>query len=527
MVRKTKRKFVVRLIKRNKKTMKGGVACQSATLFKYKNNSCYIDTTLIGWLHFADADLKADLEVLAVSAEGNKKDLIQKLIEIYDSLKLYGPGPAKDISGMTALREDFRNILQECEDFTDLMPEPNLKSTQAADEIYTSLTNYIGIKNIKIKNDYKGFRGYTEEQKNILMQENPGRNRNQIDTFNPDIPEPPPRESDIGEINIIILKPAEGSLSPQELISTPLESRRDDRGDDYYIVEQTIAGTVYGILPISIERRIYDNNNDTLRNKTQITLESHINLEDEVYELVSIVCFVSSPDHYVAYYKCDEGDNWIFYDDLGINLNKMTGGTKCKDDIEDIFKSWLEKYSEFVSQKLEEFENDLSEIIVESEDLVTDSLNTELLPEIIEQVCKKKKNNIRPIFEKWWKTIMAQVKTQWDTIQETSIYKESKTKKSRGKSPKQQEIYDKFKRFENSRKELVHKLIELLGPKKAARSTRPTRPTRSTMPPRTATNNPLYIDMGRIENWQDSPMPGYKDDSPREAATLLFYKKMG
>jgi hypothetical protein len=34
------------------------------------------------------------------------------------------------------------------------------------------------------------------------------------------------------------------------------------------------------------------------------------------------------------------------------------------------------------------------------------------------------------------------------------------------------------------------------------------------------------MDMGHIENWQDKPMPGYKEDSPRQAATLLFYKKI-
>jgi hypothetical protein len=42
--------------------------------------------------------------------------------------------------------------------------------------------------------------------------------------------------------------------------------------------------------------------------------------------------------------------------------------------------------------------------------------------------------------------------------------------------------------------------------------------------PRIASNKPLYMDMGRIENWQDSIMPGYAN-SPRQAATLLFYKK--
>jgi hypothetical protein len=544
MAGKTKRKFVVRLIKRNKKTMKGGVACQSATLFKYSNNSCYLDTTLIGWLHFADADLRADLEVLAVVAEGNKKRLIENLIEIYDSLKLYGPGPAKDIKGMTALREEFRNILQQCEDFTNLMPIPDLTHTQAADEIFTSLTNYIGVNNIKINNNYRGFRGYTEQEKNILMAQNPGRNRNQIDTFDPDLPEPPPRESTVEKINIIILKPAEGSLSPQELVSTPLESRRNNVGDDYYIVEQTIVGTVYGILPISVERRIYDSNNDTLRNQTEISLESHINLEDDgIYQLVSVICFVSDPDHYVAYYKCDQGDNWIFYDDLGIDLNKMIGGTDCKEDIQAIFTEWLEKYSEFVSEKLGEFEkfdDELSTIINESEDIITinkyediirDSLKTELLLEIIEQICDKKNYDIKDIFKNWWKnTVLHNAREQWNTIQETEIYKESKAKKSKGKSPKQQEYYDKFKRFENSRKEVVHILIELLGLKKAAKPAKPARPARPAKPakparpPRTATNNPLYMDMGRIENWQNSLMPGYTN-SPREAATLLFYKK--
>jgi hypothetical protein len=522
MVGKTKRKFLITSIKRNKKTMKGGVACQMATLFKYSNNSCYLDTTLIGWLHFADADLRADLVELGFAAEENKKRLIENLIKIYDSLKLYGPGPAKGIKEMTALREEFRNTLQQCEDFTDLMPIPDLKETQAADEIFTSLTNYIGVNNIKIKNDYRGFRGYTEEEKNILMAQNPGRNRNQIDTFDPDMPELPPRESTVEKFNIIILKPAEGSLSPQKLVSTPLELRRNDRDNDYYIVEPKIVGTVYGILPISVERRIYDSNNDTLRNKTEISFESLVELDDGLYELVSIICFVSDPDHYIGYYKCDEGDNWVFYDDLGINLDKMVGGTDCKEDIRGIFTEWLEKYSQFISEKIGEFNDDILIIINESEDIITDSLTTELFPEIIEQICEKKKYDIINIFKKWWETLKENAKAQWGKIKETDLYKDLKNKKSKGKSSEQEKIYNKFKNFEDSRKKLIHDLIELIKAKKAnlVRATRAARTTR------VATNRPLYMDMGPIENWQDEMMPGY-ENNPRQAATLLFYKKMG
>jgi hypothetical protein len=406
------------------------------------------------------------------------------------------------------------------------MPIPFLKHTQAADEIFTGLTKYIGVNNIKINNDYRGFRGYTEEEKNILMQQKPDRNRGQINTFNPDVPEPPQRESMIENIEIIILKPAEHLLSPQELVSTPLDSRRNIRGNDNYMVEPKIVGTVYGILPISIERRIYDANNDTLRNQDEITLESHVQLDDGLYALVSIICFVSDPDHYVAYYKCDEGDNWIYYDDLGINLDKMVGGTKCKDDIEAIFETWLKEYSAFVSQKLEEFENDFSEIIVDSEDIITDSLKTELLPEIIEQICNQNNSDIKDIFKKWWtKNVLVNARAQWGKIQETDYYKELKTGNSKSKSPEQKKIYNKFKKFEDSRKDLIHELIDLMSPKNA-KTTRPTRPTRSTRPPRTATNKPLYMDMGHIENWQDIHMPGY-DNSPRQAATLLFYKKIG
>ena len=501
--------------------MKGGVACQSATLFKYSNNSCYLDTTLIGWLHFADADLRADLEVLAVVAEGNKKRLIENLIKIYDSLKLYGPGPAKDIKGMTALREEFRNILQQCEDFTNLMPIPDLTHTQAADEIFTSLTNYIGVNNIKINNNYRGFRGYTEQEKNILMAQNPGRNRNQIDTFDPDLPEPPPRESTVEKINIIILKPAEGSLSPQKLVSTPLELRRNDRGNHYYIVEPKIAGTVYGILPISVERRIYDSNNDTLRNQTEISLESLVELDDGLYELVSIICFVSDPDHYIGYYKCDQGDNWIFYDDLGINLDKMVGDTDCKEDIQAIFTEWLEKYSQFVSEKIGEFDDDLLIIINESEDIITDSLTTELFPEIIEHICEKKNYDILNIIKKWWETCKEKVEAQWDKIKETGFYKGLKNKKNKSKSSEQEKNYNKFKNkllnFEVSRRKLIHNLKELITSKNA----KPVRTQRVARP-----DNPLHMDMGRIENWQDIPMPGYKNN-PRQASTLLFYKKMG
>ena len=495
--------------------MKGGVACQRATLFKYSNNSCYLDTTLIGWLHFADADLKAALEELgATEPQGNKKRLIEKLIEIYDSLKLYGP--AKDV---TKLREEFRNILQKCDDFINLMPEPNLKSTQAADEIFTSLTEYIGINNIKIKNNYRGFRGYTEEEKNNLMAQNPDRNRNQLNTFNPDLPVPPPREPIIENINISILKPAEGSLSPQELVSTPLESRRD--GD--YIVDQTINGTVYGILPISVERRLYDKYNDTKRNKTPINLESHLELDDGLYALVSIICFVSNPSHYVGYYKCDEGDNWIFYNDLGIDLDKMVGGggTKCEQDINKIFETWLEGYLEIISEKSEEFESELIEIIVESEDIITDSLRTELLPEIIEECCQKNNYNVKNIFKIWWDSVKKRVKNQWDEIKNTVSYKGLKTKKSKERSSEQQEIYNKFKKFEDSRKIIVNQLIELIRSNKGNKQAEKT----STMPTRTRDDKTLYIDMGPIENWENSNLPGY-NNTPKEASTLLFYKKI-
>ena len=160
MANKTKRKFLVRSIRPNKKTMKGGVACAGPALFKWQANSCYLDSLLIGWLHFADADFldtlmhlreKADDDYAAkMNGEGekeaaNKASLIGKLIEIYESLKLYGPVPAQDV---TKLREEFRTILQKCTDFTSKMPEPNLKNTQDPVEIFAQLTDFLNINDI-------------------------------------------------------------------------------------------------------------------------------------------------------------------------------------------------------------------------------------------------------------------------------------------------------------------------------------------------------------------------------------------
>ena len=111
MANKTKRKFLVRSIRPNKKTMKGGVACAGPALFKWQANSCYLDSLLIGWLHFADADFldtlrnrielanrdyaakknghlvveggdKKEAARLAEKKAANKVILIRKLIEI-------------------------------------------------------------------------------------------------------------------------------------------------------------------------------------------------------------------------------------------------------------------------------------------------------------------------------------------------------------------------------------------------------------------------------------------------------------
>jgi hypothetical protein len=306
---------------KRKKTMKGGVICEKIKLFTWKANSCYLDTILIGWLHFAEVDLLQKFQLMESSEEDeNKKSLYNILIELISHLSNFA-NPAFQRKNPTPLREEFRNTLQKCDDFTDRMAIPNLKHTQDSVEIFTQLSEFLKINDIIIQNKYIPFRGYSKNEINSLIAANPERRRNQINTEEQGAlrPPQPQRPGDIEYTNIVLLKPIIGLISPQELINTKFEHTRNDKNGHWYLKDKEIYGTVHGILPIGVDRASVTGD----VNK-RINLEENIQLKDGIYTLVSVICYV--PGHYVGYYRCNSGNDWIFYNDLNTPTYRLMGG---------------------------------------------------------------------------------------------------------------------------------------------------------------------------------------------------------
>jgi len=306
---------------KRKKTMKGGVNCEKIKLFTWSNNSCYLDTILVGWLHFADVDLLQTFQTLEASdKDENKKTLYNILIELISHLSNFA-NPDFKRKNPTPLREEFRNTLQVCDDFTDRMAIPDLTHTQDPVEIFTQLSNFLNINDIIIQNTYIPFRGYSKNQINQLIAANPARRRNEINTEEEGTlrAPPPQRPRDNEYTNIILLKPIDGLISPQELINTKFEHTRDDKDGHWYLKDKEVYGTVHGILPIGVDRaspRGYMNK--------RINLEEFVQLKDGIYTLVSVICYV--PGHYVGYYKCNSGNSWIFYNDLNSPTHGLLRG---------------------------------------------------------------------------------------------------------------------------------------------------------------------------------------------------------
>ena len=306
---------------KRKKTMKGGVICEKIKLFSWVANSCYLDTILIGWLHFAEVDLLQTFQTMESSEEDDdKKNLYNILIELISHLSNFA-NPTFKRKNPTQLREEFRKTLQVCDDFTDTMAIPDLTHTQDALEIFTRLSDFLNINDIIIQNTYIPFRGYSKNEINSLIAANPERRRNEINTEEQGAlrPPQPPRSDNNDYINIILLKPIVGLISPQELVNTKFEHTRNDKDGHWYLKEREVYGTVHGILPIGIDRASVAGD----VNK-RINLEENIQLKDGIYTLVSVICYV--PGHYVGYYKCNSGNNWIFYNDLNSPTYRLMGG---------------------------------------------------------------------------------------------------------------------------------------------------------------------------------------------------------
>jgi hypothetical protein len=355
-----------------------------------------------------------------------------------------------------------------------------------------------------------------------------------------------------------------------------------------YILEQKIAGTVHGILPIGVYRGIYGGPRD----KTNIDLESHIELEDGIYQLVSVICYV--PGHYVAYYKCNEGDNWIFYNDIGIN---QSGGGSCEQDIKDIFEKYLSendfgtlKYEgiielDFIKGKFKKSDYlELNNIIKKYETEINEFMS-QLIEKVVKYICENhlKFKSIKHVINIWYEKSKEIVMQQWTKLIKSKIYSSFKTE-DKTRSDQQKTIVKVFKDVENSRIVKIKELIEILreynnnsfkgdpssvspspftsrspSPEPAlakaalpalakaalpalAKAALPANAVPAPSATRAAlrAEAPIYIPIGSLDTWYDKNIPGYpqkeikqkgkiigyENNTPRNSATLLFYKKM-
>jgi len=330
---------------------KGGVLCDvpnSRAFFEWDANSCFFDTTIIGWLHAADVSLRRSLvRMYKISPEDDpRKNIAKRLINIYDLLRLNPEGihtEEEAVKEATRIRNLLRDSLQICPLFKRFDKETkkykifNLKNQQAPDELFLKIMDTINIKNIITNIRYTNLREYPSAPK----RDNKSGYKDILD-FNP-------LNKDYNIINLSallnnIFSSSDYIVNDQSKMkykTSIYECAKNPSNCIKYIQHETITGTSHGILPISINRKRYFKNKDgsfsTRMDETRIRFEETIILKssNKEYELVSVICHTGgsgNAGHYTAYYKCNDSTNWIFYNDLGVRISTKGGG-KCEDAI--------------------------------------------------------------------------------------------------------------------------------------------------------------------------------------------------
>jgi hypothetical protein len=162
---------------------KGGILCDvpnSRAFFEWSANSCYFDTTIIGWLHAADISLKHRLlRTQLISPDINKKNIAKHLINIYNLLHLNAKGITSELEAVkeaTKARESLRDTLQTCPDFQELLrmsgAPDSLKSTHSSYEFWNNISSLLNLTYVIGRQDYEIFRGYSNN--NIQHKRNIG-----------------------------------------------------------------------------------------------------------------------------------------------------------------------------------------------------------------------------------------------------------------------------------------------------------------------------------------------------------------
>ncbi len=289
------RKKHARTQRKTRRVQRGGIKCDEPTTwtpFKYDDNSCWLDTFLLAFLHHPNAAIDAYL----LDAKDNintmksiinypeelyiikrRKTILKRLLKIRDRLRKTFSEAISE-KALEKIREEIRDALSQCPK-GDIFEKGEMSSTA---EIFDFLTNILNLpRTIQ----------YIEKQGNL-----------------PNI---------VRSIHSITLTGFDGIMAMEEIdisgILTQVKTHIDER---YPERSTTMQYKSFGdIVPINIERDDYEGGII----KTPVKLEKYIKLKtdyniDSTYKLVSVICNIGA--HFVTYIACDSNDSWLFYNDL-------------------------------------------------------------------------------------------------------------------------------------------------------------------------------------------------------------------
>lgn len=286
--RRTRRKCGSRKVKHLKKQY-GGIKCYEPTTwtpFSYSDNSCWLDTFLLSFLHYPSKAIDTYLTNATEHIETMKSivhnssqlhiirqhdTILQRLIKIRTRLREKFDTPATG-QALAKIRENIRTALSTCPT-GGIFIKGAVSSTA---EIFDFLTDIFGFpRSIR----------YAEKQEGHPQMED---TTHSITLTGFDI------------------------MNMEEIVLSRILTKPQRYPDQHMVRQYKRFGE---IVPINIERDDFEGG----MIKTQIESEEFISLKtakntEESYRLVSIIC--NTGRHFVTYIACDEDDSWLFYNDL-------------------------------------------------------------------------------------------------------------------------------------------------------------------------------------------------------------------
>jgi hypothetical protein len=285
---------IIRQHRKTQRKQRGGIKCNEPTTwtpFSYSDNSCWLDTFLLAFLHHPSEVIDEYLSHASEHIETMKPHInnstnlnaikqheiiLQRLLKIRTRLRQTFNTPATG-QALARIRENIRTALSTCP--TGIKFEKGKMSSTA--EIFEFLTDILDLpRTIR----------YVEKQGNSPQKD--------------------------GYMHSITLSGFDIRNMGEILLSnilTKVKKHIDERHPERSIKMQYKR---FGdIVPINIERDDYQGGviQTPVIPEEYISLKTSANAYDS-YRLVSITCNVGA--HFVTYIACDATESWLFYNDL-------------------------------------------------------------------------------------------------------------------------------------------------------------------------------------------------------------------